>query len=179
MAKPRSPSALPTHLTPQQVKKLKHLQSLSYWWDNSIGIPGTKWRFGLESLVGFLPFGGDAAGILLSCYLVWQAMEFGLPKELLSQMVGNLLLDGLAGSVPMVGDFFDMSWKANARNINLLEHYLHTLAPHPTLEHARRHRPVSRWIVALVLGLLALTLLGLLALGVFVLHWLWQSMTAP
>jgi Domain of unknown function (DUF4112) len=166
--KPASPP--PPHLSERQLAKLRHLQRLSYWWDNSIPIPGTKWRFGLESLLGFLPFGGDALGILLSCYLVWQAMEFGLPKSLLSQMVWNLLLDGLAGSVPMAGDIFDTAWKANSRNVSLLEGHLQTLAP--------TKRQVNRGYVLLVLLLLALTLLGLIALGIFALNLLWQRLNS-
>lgn len=168
MPPPKPTNPPPSHLTARQLAKLKHLQRLSYWWDNSIPIPGTQWRFGLESLLGFLPFGGDALGIVLSCYLVWQAMEFGLPTSLLSQMVWNLLLDGVAGSVPMAGDLFDTAWKANSRNINLLERHLQTVAP--------SKRRVNRGVVLLVLVLLALALFGLLALGIFALEWLWRSL---
>jgi hypothetical protein len=88
-------SLQPAYLSSKQLAQLKHLQQLSYLWDNSLGIPGTRWRLGLESLIGFLPFGGDAIGVALSCYLVWRAMEFGLPRSLLWKMVGNLLIDGL------------------------------------------------------------------------------------
>jgi Domain of unknown function (DUF4112) len=171
MATPKPANPPPSHLTERQLVKLRHLQRLSYWWDNAIPIPGTKWRFGLESLLGFLPFGGDALGIVLSCYLVWQAMEFGLPKSLLLQMVWNLLLDGVAGSVPMAGDLFDTAWKANSRNINLLEGYLHTITPR-----SANQRPVHRGFVLLMLVLLVLVLFGLLALGVFVVSLLWQRL---
>jgi hypothetical protein len=158
----------PPHLTERQLAKLKHLQWLSYWSDNSLSIPGTQWRFGLESLAGFLPFGGDAIGILLSCYIVWQAMEFGLSRTMLSQMVWNLLLDGLAGSVPVMGDIFDTTWKANSRNLRLLEGHLRTAVP--------SKRRVNRGFVLVVLLLVILVLLGLLVLGIVALEFLWRSL---
>ena len=112
------PSA-PPHLT-----KLTHLRQISDLWDRALGIPGTRWRVGLESIVGLLPFGGDFIGLLLSSYIVFQSLEFGLPRTILFRMLFNIILDAAVGSVPILGDLFDTTWKANTKNVNLLEAHL-------------------------------------------------------
>jgi hypothetical protein len=110
--------------TPAQLAKLAHLRQISDLWDRAFGIPGTQWRVGIESLIGLLPFGGDFIGLLLSSYIVFQAIKFKLPRTLLLQMIFNIVLDAAAGSVPILGDLFDTTWKANTKNVNLLEAHL-------------------------------------------------------
>lgn len=169
MPAPQQPPSLPAHLPAKQLAQLKHLQQLSYLWDNSLGVPGTRWRLGLESLIGFIPYGGDALGVVMSCYIVWRAMEFGLPQSLLGQMLWNLLLDGLVGTVPMLGDIFDTTWKANTRNVRLLENHLQL----PSTERKR----ANRGLVLLALLGMALLLLGIAGLSLFIFHWLWQLLS--
>lgn len=142
--------------------KLHHLRQISDLWDRAIGIPGTKWRVGLESLLGLLPIGGDAVGLLLSSYILWHAIQFNLPKSLFLRMVFNVLLDAIAGSVPILGDIFDTTWKANTKNVNLLESYLQL--PASQLQKADRR---FLWLLFAGLGLIMIVLVAIAVVGVF------------
>ncbi|MEQ9551011.1 MAG: DUF4112 domain-containing protein [Coleofasciculus sp. G3-WIS-01] len=102
---------------------LRRLRRLSHLLDNAIPIPGTPWRIGLDPLLGLLPGAGDFLGTAFSAYIVLEAARIGMPRSLLGQMVINILLDTVIGSVPIVGDIADATWKANAKNIALLETY--------------------------------------------------------
>jgi hypothetical protein len=104
--------------------QLARLRRISDLWDRAFGIPGTKWRVGLESLVGLLPVGGDVVGLGISIYILWQVVQFNLPKTILVRMVINIAIDALVGAVPILGDLFDVTWKANTKNVNLLESHL-------------------------------------------------------
>jgi Domain of unknown function (DUF4112) len=139
---------------------LANLRRLSNLWDRALGIPGTKWRVGLDSMVGLLPVGGDAVGLLISTYILWQAVQFGLPKTILVRMVFNVLLDALVGSVPLLGDLFDTAWKANTKNVNLLEAHL----KQPQLSQKADRRFLVLLFGGLILGLLGLTLLAVTVL---------------
>jgi Domain of unknown function (DUF4112) len=138
------------------LETLANLRRLSNLWDRALGIPGTKWRVGLDSVVGLLPVGGDAVGLLVSTYILWQVVQFGLPKTILVRMVFNVLLDALVGSVPLLGDLFDTAWKANTKNVNLLEAHL----KQPQLSQKADRRFLVFVFGGLTLGLLGLTLLA-------------------
>lgn len=111
------------------LQTLQHLRQLSRILDSAIGIPGTRFRFGLDPILGLIPGGGDTVGALLSAYIVFRAAGMGVPTESLSKMVGNILVESLLGTVPLLGDVFDVGWKANIRNVELLEEHLG--APEP------------------------------------------------
>ena len=112
---------------------LSELRRVSRIMDSSIGIPGTKYTFGIDSLIGLIPGGGDAAGMLVSLYLIARARQLGLTKRALAKMVGNMLVDAGVGAVPVVGDAFDFFFKANSRNLDLV---LRALPPEtPEVEH--------------------------------------------
>lgn len=98
---------------------LKSLDQLAWLLDNSIGIPFTRYRFGLESLLGLIPVFGDIAGLLLSAYIVVQAMRLGTPRSTLAHMVKNVAFELALGAIPIVGDVFDATYKANLRNVRL------------------------------------------------------------
>ncbi|HLM44022.1 MAG TPA: DUF4112 domain-containing protein, partial [Myxococcaceae bacterium] len=110
-------------------------------------------QVGWDAVLGLVPVVGDWAGALLSSYIVLQAVRLGASREVLLRMVGNVAVEALAGSVPFLGDVFDAAWKANTRNVRLLEDHL--AAPTAT-------RRASR---AWVLGIMVL-LVALLALAV-------------
>ena len=89
--------------------------------DSSWTVPGTQWRFGLDAILGLIPGIGDAAGAVLATYIVWQAKELGVSRWTLARMTANVAIDALIGAVPAVGDLFDAAFKANIRNVELLE----------------------------------------------------------
>ena len=104
--------------------KLTRLRTIARLMDSSIGLPGTRFRFGLDSLFGLAPVVGDAAGALVALYIVWEARRLGAPPQLVARMMGNVAVDSLGGSIPLVGDLFDATFKSNTRNIALLEEWL-------------------------------------------------------
>ncbi len=146
--------ARPSPSKDSALETLTNLRRLSNVWDRALGIPGTKWRVGLDPIVGLLPVGGDVVGLLLSTYILWQGVQFGLPKTILVRMVLNILLDALAGAVPVLGDLFDTAWKANTKNVNLLEAHL----KQPQLSQKADRRFLVLLFGGLILGLLVLTL---------------------
>jgi hypothetical protein len=110
--------------SPQDEARLKRVRLLSRLLDEQFRIPGTTYRVGLDGLLGLLPGIGDAAGALLSTYIVYEAIRLGVPKTLLLRMVANIGIDTVGGAIPVVGDIFDVAWKANKKNAALLHAYL-------------------------------------------------------
>jgi hypothetical protein len=156
MSKLTAPSSSPQ----SQLLQLARIRSISDLWDRAFGIPGTKWRVGLESVLGLLPVGGDVVGLGISIYILWQVVQFNLPKTILVRMVVNIAIDALVGSVPILGDLFDVTWKANTKNVNLLESHLQ--------QPSQSHRADRRFLWLLFGGLL-LTLVALIIVAVVVL----------
>jgi hypothetical protein len=97
------------------------LRDLARVLDEAIRIPGTNIRIGLDALLGLLPGGGDIAGGVFSGLIILQATRAGAPTALLSRMLGNVLVDVVVGAIPLLGDVFDVAWRANTRNVRLLE----------------------------------------------------------
>ncbi len=112
--------------TPLEVAptEFKYLDSLSDLLDSRFRIPGTNIRFGLDFLVGLVPYAGDLVTFGFSGLLVVSMARHGASGMVVVKMLGNILLDTLVGSIPILGDLFDLSFKANRRNYSLLkEHY--------------------------------------------------------
>jgi hypothetical protein len=107
----------------QSQHHVDRLNRLAWLLDNSIRVPGTNYHIGLDPLIGLVPGIGDAAGALLSMVIVSEAARLGLPATILARMGLNVALEVLIGSIPIIGDVFDMTWKANARNARLFERY--------------------------------------------------------
>lgn len=105
-------------------KSRKRLERLAWYLDSSIKIPGLNARFGLDGLFGLFPGVGDTIGALVSSVVISEAARMGAPKVLLLKMAFNVALDALVGTVPVLGDLFDFVWKANQRNVQLLNSYL-------------------------------------------------------
>jgi hypothetical protein len=101
-------------------RSIERLRQLAYLLDDRFRIPGTKYRIGLDGLIGLVPGLGDAATTLLSLYIVLEARRLGVPVTKLGRMGLNVGLDAVLGAVPLVGDLFDVAWKANRRNLALL-----------------------------------------------------------
>jgi hypothetical protein len=99
---------------------LDRLDRLATWLDTAFIVPGTNVRFGVESVLRLVPGIGDAMASALSCYLLYEAHRLGVPRLLFARMIGNVLLEGTVGAVPLAGDAFDVFFRANRRNVALL-----------------------------------------------------------
>lgn len=108
----------------QELATRQRLERLTYWLDDRFQIPGTRWRIGLDFLIGLIPVGGDILGGLVSLWLVREASRLGAPRALIGRMLGNVGIELLVGLVPFLGDLFDAYWKSNRRNLRLLTDYL-------------------------------------------------------
>jgi hypothetical protein len=96
------------------------LEFLAGLLDDRFHIPGTNVRFGLDSIIGLIPGVGDAISASLSSYLIWRAHQLGASKLTLLRMGGNMAVDTVLGAVPLLGDIFDVSFRSNRRNLELL-----------------------------------------------------------
>jgi hypothetical protein len=102
--------------------RMQRLRSLAWLLDDSIPLPG-GFRVGLDAVIGLIPGLGDALGALVSAYILNEARRLGAPRSVLMRMTGNVLLETVVGAVPFAGDLFDAAFKANMRNLALLERY--------------------------------------------------------
>lgn len=109
--------------------------------DSQFEIPGLRLRFGFDALLGLFPGIGDTVAAFASLYILQAAWEAHVPRVTLIRMVFNVMLDVVFGAVPVLGDLFDLAWKANIKNVALLERYLGSSA-----RQARQARR-SDWIV--------------------------------
>jgi hypothetical protein len=125
--------------------------------DELVRIPGTNIRLGLDSIIGLIPGVGDLAGAAMSGYLILAAGRLGAPKAVLLRMLGNIAFDSMIGVVPLLGDLFDVAFKANTRNLKLLERYA---------EQPERVKATSRWFVIGVLVALAVVTIAAVALAI-------------
>jgi hypothetical protein len=145
----------------------RQVQDLARLLDSRFRVPGTGLRFGVDGLLGLVPGVGDAAGLALSTYVIAQAVGLGARGSTVGRMVANVVLDAVFGSIPVLGWAWDFWFKANNRNVALLER--HGLDPGGTEEWSRRS--LRRTVVAVVVGTVVLAAL-LLALVAWLVAWL-------
>jgi hypothetical protein len=134
-----------------------HVRSLARLLDAAVRIPGTSMRVGLDPLLGLIPGLGDMAGGALSGYIILAAWQQGASPAVLWRMLGNVAVDSIVGAVPVAGDLFDAGWKANQRNVRLLETHL---------ANPRGARRASRLVLAGVIALLVLLVVAAISLAV-------------
>lgn len=103
---------------------LARLNMVARTMDSLFAIPGTRLRLGVDSIIGLVPVVGDILAHAVSVYLIWEARQLGVSKLTLWRMVGNTLIDTVVGAVPLVGDAFDVVFKANMKNLRLLQRHL-------------------------------------------------------
>ncbi|HEY0527301.1 MAG TPA: DUF4112 domain-containing protein [Gemmatimonadaceae bacterium] len=154
--------------------RTKRVRMLGKLLDNSISIPGTGWKIGLDPIIGLIPGVGDLIGAVLSGYIILEAARAEVPAFTLARMLVNVGIDTLVGAVPALGDVFDAAWKSNTKNVALLERHLSSV-DEVTLSGAKRSSSVGAIIVALLV-LVAIVGAGL-ALGIFVARLLWNMNT--
>jgi hypothetical protein len=153
---------------PSRIRRVRVLAKLL---DNSISIPGTSWKFGFDAIIGLVPGIGDMLGAILSGYIVLEAARAKVPSLTLARMLVNVGIDAVLGSIPAAGDVFDAVWKANLKNVALLEHHLGARDGM-----AREKRSATGAIVLAVIVLLMILAAGL-ALGIFAARLLWGLWT--
>ncbi len=133
--------------------------------DKSIRLPG-GFRIGADGIIGLVPVVGDLVAAGVSSYIIAEAARMKVPKSVLVRMALNVLVEVIVGAIPFAGDLFDFAFKANVRNIQLLESYLHR--PSPTRSH-------SRWLVAAVILLLALVAAAAVTITIKLTQFLWTT----
>jgi hypothetical protein len=157
----RSPGDPPSRATlPPELKGLAH------WLDTVFRIPGVGIRFGLDAILGLVPGVGDVATSLASLYILSAAHRQDVPRITLMRMALNILVETIVGAIPLVGDLFDVYWKSNQKNVELLRRHLAA----PRAEAARLQRS-DRWFVLLLI----VALIGLMIGAAIAAYWILGS----
>jgi hypothetical protein len=156
-----------------QVEIEQSLDQLSRWMDGLFRIPGTGWRFGLDAIVGLIPGVGDTVSTLTGFYILAAGVRYRVPKVTLLRMGLNIGVDYLFGAIPVLGDLFDMAWKSNQRNVELLRR-------RATVTAAEAHSGrTSDWLfVGLVMLALLMLLVGSLVTLGFILKFIYGQLSA-
>ena len=103
---------------------LDRIDLLARIFDTAFVLPGTNVRFGIEAVMRLVPGIGDAAASALSCYLLYEAHRLEVPSHVFARLVGNVAIEGIVGAIPLLGDLFDVGFRANRRNVAILrEHF--------------------------------------------------------
>ncbi len=139
--------------------------SLAWWLDSSIPLPG-GYRIGLDGIIGLIPGVGDAVGGGLSSFILYQAYQQGAPKIILARMLINILIDAMLGAIPIIGDIFDFFWKANQRNVALMNEYKQ--------QPARTYRRAAGSSIIFLIGFVAL-IVGFVYLMILLMRAVWQA----
>lgn len=105
---------------PARVASDEHLNLIASWLDDRFTIPGTKIRFGLDAVIGWIPGIGDVLAAFASLFIVFAAWQRGAARITLLRMMLNLAIEDTLGAIPILGDVAHVAWKANRRNYNLL-----------------------------------------------------------
>ena len=114
-----------THTLPiERLPRLRRIRGLARLMDTALRLPGTRLSLGADSVLGLIPGVGDFAGAAVSLFIVNEARRLGVPNDKLFKMLVNVGFDTLVGSVPVLGDVFDVYFKSNRRNLQLvLDHF--------------------------------------------------------
>lgn len=162
MLQPHQPSVLPPSFDTNE--RLRWVERVARLMDSQFVLPGTKFRFGLDPLLGLIPVVGDLSSLAVSAALLMTMLRHGASGAVVVRMAFNILLDTIIGAIPLLGNIFDFAYKSNERNVALLRrHYAEG-----------KHTGSGKGLVALlILGFLVV--FGLAAWGSFaVLRWVWQ-----
>jgi hypothetical protein len=152
-----SPASLVPEVATLDPVRMARLRRVGWLLDNAIPIPGTRFHLGIDQIIGLVPGIGDLIGGALSLYIIVEAWRLGVPHGLLARMGWNVAVDTLVGEIPILGDLFDIAFKANIRNLALLDGFV---------QRPVEARRTSRWVVALLVAGLVLLTAGAIALAV-------------
>jgi hypothetical protein len=148
-------------------RRIKRLRSLSRLLDSAIPLPG-GYRIGLDGLIGLIPGIGDVAGGVASSYIIIESARLGASIPTLLRMVFNVLLESIIGLIPIFGDLFDFVWKANEKNMALMDKQFNSAQPKNSSPEHRLKLTVFIIIFFLISGLIALAYLAVMLLFVLI-----------
>ena len=118
---------LPIGNDPQSIRH--RIEALEKALEHGFRVPGTRYEFGLDAIVGLIPVVGDVVGAAFGAYLVWEAKNLGMSKWKLWRMAGNVGVDTAVGLIPFVGDAMDFLFRSNTRNLKILKRHLNKHHP--------------------------------------------------
>lgn len=118
----RIAAQLPIGRDPASVRR--RLEAMEALLERAFVVPGTKYRIGLDAIVGLVPVVGDLVTTAMGAWIVWEARNLGMSKFHLLRMAGNVGVDTLVGAIPVVGDLFDIAFRSNSRNLRILTRWL-------------------------------------------------------
>ena len=144
-------------------RDLERLRAIARLFDQAFAVPGTRWRFGVDALFGLIPGLGDLAGAMVGVYALQVARRLRAPAAIQLHMLANIALDALVGTIPVLGDLFDFAFKAQTRNLALLDAWVGT--PHETTR--RSVRGLLMIPLAVLLVFITLTIVGVWVLFLF------------
>ncbi len=150
----------------RQVEIDEGLENLSHYLDGLFRVPGTSWRFGLDSLIGLIPNVGDTLTSFASFYILLAGVRYGVPKITLARMAFNIGLDYIIGTIPFIGDAFDFVWKANKQNMDLIR----------TRATGVKGTGSDYAFVFVILGLLVLLLISSILVSVYVVYSIFREL---
>ena len=119
---------LPTGNDPVSIRR--RVEALEQILERSFRLPGTNYPIGLDAIIGLVPIIGDLVAAAMGAYIVWEAKNLGLPRWKLWRMVGNIAIDSTVGSVPLIGDAFDVVYRSNTKNLRIVRKHLDKHHPH-------------------------------------------------
>lgn len=158
-----------------KTRKAKASQVVAFLMDEILGLPGTKFKVGLDPVMGLLPGGGDMASGTISCVALFEAMRRGLPSRAIRQMMGNIMLNAGVGTIPVIGDIFSLIFRSNSRNRDIINRELAALPP-------EGQRKANWWPIISVMLFMVMLIVGAICLNLFIwyslTHWVFQSFSA-
>ncbi len=140
----------------ERQQELRKLQKLASSLDSAIPLPG-GYRIGLDGLIGFIPIVGDSLTTLISSFIVVRGAQLGVPSHQLVRMMLNILLEASVGIIPLIGNVFDFVWKANEKNMRLIERHLPEQSPSRSTRRRLSYAAIS--IVLAFLGLVGILII--------------------
>ncbi len=151
-------------LTRDEKGELAIIRKLRTVMDEAVAVPGTRIKFGLDSVIGLIPGVGDLSGAAIGGYVLHAANKLGVPTVVMARMLLNLGIDALIGIIPIVGDYLDVLYKANSKNVALVEQAV--------LNRETTARS-SWWRLAGVFAAFGAIVLGGFVGAVFLAKWIW------
>lgn len=150
--------------TPDTRTTRARMEKLAWLLDGAIPVPGTRFRFGLDSIIGLIPGVGDVIGLALGAAILYEGVRIGAPRPLILKMLGNSVADALMGVVPVLGDVLDFAFRSNKRNARLLLDHLDQLDAVPSASSRG-----SKWLALLLVT-------GFVAASVGLVWWVWSQL---